>query len=635
MVAGIFAAGTTPASAALSIDQFYPTPPPTPGNVGVALSGGGSRALTASMGQLRALNHLVVNGLPLFAQVKALSTVSGGSWLGVPFVYLPPGSASDVAYLGPWVADQGALTPEQLEQLPAGNAGVPIASPLFAPEGLALQAVLLHQVLRVPSDMLWQTLVGVNILAEHALYAPTPRLVPTGTFSFDTTTVATQVTGPTLNPALAATPINLYADARDPGRTRRPFLICNSAMFINEPGTDVDLLAPLQSTPFIAGILGTPAGTDANGRQPGGGGVTTFGLNSTFANSSGTTATVAQTRQWSLTDAVGTSSAFYAEVLQNLLARWRQRPAEFAAALARHADRLNYRIAKKMPIEARASSAELLRPIADPRQAAGPATNGLLLQATLADLQSLIPRYPCWPVRDPAPTETPQPNLLADGGNLDNSGVAALLAYADIDSIIAFVNTSQPLTQSAYGIADGAGGFIPGTDVIVDGCIPPLFGYQPYGDGRLGANQGYVPYGEGLPTRSPIYAHNQVFPAASFPALLQGLWAASGNDGTSAPAIFTQRLAVVPNAWFGVSGAREVTVVWFHLGFVDSWRALFAANPAVLAIIAAERANSNFPNYSTLDTHLSATQINLLADLTAWSVESAGQTFAALFEPAG
>ena len=634
MVAGILAAGMTPASAALSIDQFYLAPPPTPGNVGVALSGGGSRALTASMGQLRALNHLVANGRSLLAQVKALSTVSGGSWLGVPFVYLPPGSASDVAYLGPWVADQGALTPEQLAQLPAGNAGVPIASPLFAPEALALQALLLHQVLRVPPDMLWQTLIGLNILAEHALYAPTPRLVPTDTFSFDAATVATQVTGPTLNPALAATPIDLYADARDPGRTRRPFLICNSAMFIDEPGTDVDLLAPLQSTPFMTGILGTPAGSDANGLQPGGGGVATFGFNSAFTGASGTTATVVQTRQWSLTDAVGTSSAFYAEVLQNLFARWRQQPAEFAAALARHADRLGYWIARKLPIEARTSAAELLRPIADPRQAARPATKGLLLQATLADLQSLIPRYPCWPVRDPEPIETPQPSRFADGGNLDNSGVAALLAYADIDSIIAFVNTSQPLQQGAYGIADGAGGFIPGTDVIVDDSLPPLFGYQPYGDGRLGANRGYVPYGEGPPTRSPIYAHNQVFPAASFPALLQGLWAASGSDGTSAPAIFTQRPAVVPNAWFGVSGAREVTVVWCHLGFVESWQALFAGNQPVQAIIAAERTNSNFPNYSTLDTYLSATQINLLADLTAWSVESAGHTFAALFEVA-
>jgi hypothetical protein len=144
MAAGIFSAGTTPTTGPLSVKQFYAIPPATPGNVGVCLSGGGSRALTAGMGQLRALNKLTANGRSLLAQAKALSTVSGGSWLGVPFIYLPPGSSSDAAYLGPWIEDQSTLTPAILAQLPAGNAGVPISSPLFAPKLLAVQALLLH-----------------------------------------------------------------------------------------------------------------------------------------------------------------------------------------------------------------------------------------------------------------------------------------------------------------------------------------------------------------------------------------------------------------------------------------------------------------------------------------------------------
>ena len=103
MAAGIFSVGTTPTTGPLSVKQFYTMPPATPGNVGVCLSGGGSRALTAGMGQLRALKKLTANGQSLLAQAKALSTVSGGSWLGVPFIYLPPGSSSDDAYLGPWI----------------------------------------------------------------------------------------------------------------------------------------------------------------------------------------------------------------------------------------------------------------------------------------------------------------------------------------------------------------------------------------------------------------------------------------------------------------------------------------------------------------------------------------------------
>ena len=367
MTAGIFSVGTTLTTGPLSVKQFYAVPPATPGNVGVCLSGGGSRALTAGMGQLRALNKLTTNGPSLLAQAKALSTVSGGSWLGVPFIYLPPGSSSDDAYLGPWIEDQSTLTPAVLAQLPAGNAGVPISSPLFAPKLLAVQALLLHTVLRVPPDMLWQTIIGLNILADHGLYAPTIHLTPTDTFSFDAAVAASQVTNPNLNPALASEPIDLYADARDPARTHRPFLICNSAMFLQEPATALVLLAPVQITPFITGIFGTPAGEDGNGRKPGGGGVDTFGFNSAYVSRSSSGAvTVAQTRQWSLTDAVGTSSAFFAEVLQNLFQGWRQNPADLAALVARNADTIQHWIRTKLPIEARGAAAELLRLNAHP-----------------------------------------------------------------------------------------------------------------------------------------------------------------------------------------------------------------------------------------------------------------------------
>src|SRR3954453_4267048 len=177
------------------------------------------------------------------AQVKALSSVSGEAWLSVPYAYLPPGSPSEAAYLGPWIDDQSILTPAMLELLPAGNAGVPISSPVFSPRLLAAQALLLHSVLRVPPDMLWQTLIGLNILARYGLYAPTVRLAPTDTFSFDTATVAGQVTDP--NPALSDQSIYIYADADDPDREHRPFLICNSAMFLNKPGSTLQFLAPV------------------------------------------------------------------------------------------------------------------------------------------------------------------------------------------------------------------------------------------------------------------------------------------------------------------------------------------------------------------------------------------------------
>jgi hypothetical protein len=43
---------------------------------------------------------------------------------------------------------------------------------------------------------------------------------------------------------------------------------------------------------------------------------------------------------------------------------------------------------------------------------------------------------------------------------------------------------------------------------------------------------------------------------------------------------------------------------------------------------------NNFPHYGTLDTELTATEINLLANFTAWVILSAQPAFTALFQPA-
>ena len=91
------------------------------------------------------------------------------------------------------------------------------------------------------------------------------------------------------------------------------------------------------------------------------------------------------------------------------------------------------------------------------------------------------------------------------------------------------------------------------------------------------------------------------------------------------------------NTWFGVTSPREVNVVWFYLSFVAEWEALFTDNQPVRTIIELERSTNSFPNYSTLNTNLSATQINLLANLTAWSVSEADRAngvFSSLFTAA-
>jgi hypothetical protein len=105
-VSGSFLAAVYPtvgASPPLMVRQFIGAR--TQGNVAVCLRGGGSRALSVGMGQLKGVKAVqFAPNMTMLSQVKALSTVSGGSWLGVPFVYLPA-SISDTNYLGGPYAD--------------------------------------------------------------------------------------------------------------------------------------------------------------------------------------------------------------------------------------------------------------------------------------------------------------------------------------------------------------------------------------------------------------------------------------------------------------------------------------------------------------------------------------------------
>jgi hypothetical protein len=251
--------------------------------------------------------------------------------------------------------------------------------------------------------------------------------------------------------------------------------------------------------------------------------------------------------------------------------------------------------------------------------------------------QVLIPQYGYWPVLDPTVVSNPAPTGFADGGILENSGVNALLAHSDIKAIIACANSNVGVSQAQYGVSDGKGGYLANTYVIVDDALPPLFGYQPYGYGQSDeCNKGYVLYAGAtcVDSQALAYAHNQVFPSDAFPALLQGLWnAANSNGPDSAPAIFTQALTVLANSWFGVQ-AGSVTVVWCHLNYVSAWFDLFNGNTDVANFITNDVTQNNFPNYATVNTNLSATQVNLMSNLAAWSLvaeEGANKTFSTLF----
>ena len=57
-----------------------------------------------------------------------------------------------------------------------------------------------------------------------------------------------------------------------------------------------------------------------------------------------------------------------------------------------------------------------------------------------------------------------------------------------------------------------------------------------------------MPYDKAAPGRHAMFANNQVFDQAAFPALLQGLWEASGRESHAFPAVFSQRLGHCPTS---------------------------------------------------------------------------------------
>lgn len=636
---GSFKATLTRTGQSLTVDQFVDLGS-TPGNVAICLSGGGSRALSAGMGQLRALKHLTTNpgGPSLLDQAKVISTVSGGSWLGVGFVYLTPGTTDD-DYLNRYVADPGRLVPdrtdghslaETLDELPEGNIGEPVAARSFSPVSLGIQMLLLHRFGEVPPSFLWQTAIGLHILRPYDLYDPGRDFVPTTFFTYDAQTRDVILSA---NPRLEAEAAQLVAAGAS--RVRRPFLICNTSMFVKQEHERFQLLAPVEATSFMTGIVGHPEGTDANGKRPGGGGVTSFAFSSNPTAVDGDDVTVTQERQLALMDIVGASSAFFAEALENLLAGWRQDPEEFFRELeASHEEHMEW-CDEVMPRPVLDKVKGFIdRQLLDKLKEKHEERHGFV-QDILDDLDAIrevIPEYRYWPVRDAAPAERTEPTRFADGGNLENVGLADALSFDDVDNVLAMVNSPTPMVAAAKGVIDADGNEVPGTRVEIDSQVSALFGYQPYN-----SKKGYLLYEGAEDPESPEMMHSKVFPPEAFPELLKGFWAAAGNTGDPAdlgvtgkkgkpgvdlkPVILKQELVLQDNCWFRVTGGRKVGVVWFYLNRVKEWYDLL--RPEVQEILGPfDDPDSflGFPNYSTFRTHLTATQLNLLAHLTAWSV---------------
>lgn len=555
------------------------------GRVGVCLSGGGSRAMAAGIGQLQGLSTLAASdNIPLLNKVSMLVTVSGGGWVGIPFTYLPD-SVSDQDFLGTYV-DRSRLAGPDITATPELWIGTQITQD-FSLEKLATAAVVLR-FRGVPTNMLWQTLMGIHFLCPYDLFTNV-NYSPNSLFAADLGQVQRYVTGP--NPALQTE----AADVITVGRTvERPFLSSVMGMFVSVPVPDTDdsqlLLVPVESTPWYTGLVSTPANAlDQKGNQVGGGVVASFGFNSNFQSIVLSTATATQGRQWALTDVLGTSSAAFAAKLKEIHLRLFRSPERLTAALTQHKESVLNMLGKcEQEMLDRGSVDALIASVAN---------DGFeQLKADLVGgdpLAAIDPAYFYWtPATPPSESQTAT-QTFADGGSLDNSGIATMLAYG-MNTIIAFVNSSFAF--------DAAG-------PTIDPMIWPLFGKKSPHD--LGVKQDVL--GVDLTQK------NQVFNTTDFDALVAGL-AASIGENEARPAIFLQQLTTLENAWFNVRGGQTINVLWVYLSMSTDWSEGITNEDVRNAL--QRELNSKFPNYETDNTELTPQGVHLLSNLTSWTIQA-------------
>lgn len=409
--------------------SLFPTPPPSspfpeveadaerfgPPWVGVCFSGGGSRALSAEMGQLRGLASL-----GLLPEIGWMSTVSGGTWAGTLFCWAPA-SIPDATLLGPIELDPAML---EWDSGPAGRNlsaldphAIGSAATRLGLEEMLEQAVELYHH-GTPISEVWPRAIGRLVLEPFGL-GDSPARYFTWTEAWRDRAVLAH------NPGLSADDFVVT-------RPDRPYLITNSTLFYpptppaatavpQRPGRGAapwEVGYEFETTPISAGIPppfphggppqpGQPASSDL-----GGGWIDPFAVGSVApktVGADGRFSVPTPPTRFRLSDAAGLSSLAYAyDVLD-----------------AAH-------------------------------------------KAGIHFLDDMIPTVQVWPVLNAAelPRNAARPYLFGDGGNLENQGIMPLLRRR-LPTILAFVNTETRLSKQGRG-----------QEVVVDSDLAALFGVE-------------------------------------------------------------------------------------------------------------------------------------------------------------
>lgn len=507
--------------------------------VGVAFSGGGSRSLSCTLGQLRGLKHL-----GKLDEVTAISAVSGGSWASSLYTYLPE-SIDDDNFLGAPVGNPHELTllyhgevATALDRFSPNNMGN--AATNLGVIKMAARAVELY-VEGVPADDLWIRMIGEYVFEPFGLF-------DTHHPKFFTDSLAW------FNEKIKPNNNELTIDDFYVPKKGRPELIVN---FNIAPQEGSNQLFPMESTQKMAGILPSFPKSNLNETDLGGGYIDPFGFGSRNQSSpSGDSIDVVKpTNRFSVHTASGLSSAAFAETLLQ---------------------------ATKWPPE----------------------------------VQSIVPQEYYWPVMNPS--QPSQKYHFADGGNLEDTAITALLRRK-FGSIIAFVNGSTPIEWDATN-----------NEVIVGEQIAVLFGYQPKTKNPSNDKE-YLPwepfpenYQPGDPLQKSSYAtfaYDRVFDPSLFKQFTEDLWEVYQKGGTTMWKM--ENVQVMDQPHLGVEAYTLGKILWVvNMEVKDFNNQLEEA--IKLELDAGDLgAFPHFPYYETISQlHLTTSQVNLLAHLSCWNVIS-------------
>jgi hypothetical protein len=355
---------------------------------------------------------------------------------------------------------------------------------------------------------------------------------------------------------------------------------------------------PVQVSAVAAGVAGrNPCSAD----EIGGGAVDTFAFTSSLVAATGTNKVSANFAQkYTLADISACSSAFYAASLAEPL------QAALSALHELSDDDLHSHVAGFIHnVEHHLTSDIRTQLVAQKNQVSG-----------LADL---VPQYNYWPISDA--TAAPSSNRLVeftDGGDLENTGVAGLLAQVQngLSQIIAFVNGAEVLEMKD-------------SQLIAATQMAPLFGVC-YDEQR---NQfaKYLPQGlnpfTGLTDPTGFL---QIFDNSDsqFDHLRQGLYQANGGAEKTGAAFFKQSLRVVNNPLYGIAGGGTVNILWVQNSINLTWQNQIV-DPMLKQKLRDGQAQggdsefADFPYYSTMKKiSASAAETNTLAQMWAWNVSA-------------